>query len=281
MNNFEKLIFFLSARMEEPEAFGWYHFMWLGFVVIAVCFLYNIKNKHNEKQLKIILGIYGIIALIFETLKQLIYSFDYDFATGVAIWDFQWYAFPFQFCTTPIFVSIICLFLKKNKIRDSLLSYVAFFTIWGSIMTMLMPDSCLTTLITGNIHTMWLHFGSFVVSIYLIMSDEVLVAKRNIKGGIITFLIFVLIANTLNITIYNSGILNGEEFNMFYISPYFVSELPVFNIVQEAVIYPVFLFFYTAAIIIGAFVIYGLSYVIKKNIIKSLTAKKEKSYVKN
>ena len=31
-----------------------------------------------------------------------------------------------------------------SKIRDSLLSYMAFITIWGSFTTILLPDSCCT-----------------------------------------------------------------------------------------------------------------------------------------
>lgn len=276
MNFFEKIIFLLSKTMEEPKAFGVYHLIWIGFVAIALFFLYKIKDKHNDKQLKIILGIYGFVAIIFEILKQLIYSFEYNFATGTPVWDYQWYASPFQFCSTPMYVTIICLFLKKNKVRDALLSYIAFFTVWGSIMTILMPDSCLTTLVTGNIHTMWLHFGSFVISIYLIMSNEILIKKDNIKNGFITFTLFVLTANLLNIIVYNMNILNGETFNMFYISPYFISELPVFDTIQKSVPYIVFLSLYVFAITMGASLIYGISYIIKNNIVKLILSKKEK-----
>ena len=156
-------------------------------------------------------------------LKQFIWAVDYDNSTNTFLWDYQWYAFPFQLCTTPIYVSLICLFLKKSRLRDSLLAYIAYTTILGSISSALIPDSLFVSDLLVDIHTMWLHLGSLVVSIYLLMSKEVAVSKRSFRDAILVFISFVVIANVLNILVYNIGILNGETFNMFYISPYFPS----------------------------------------------------------
>lgn len=271
MNSFEKLIYLLQGEMIEPALFGSFHLIWLVLTLIISIILYSIKKKYNEKQLKIVLGTYGIIALILEILKQLIWSFNYDTVTNIVTWDYQWYAFPFQLCTTPIYVSITCLFLKKGKVRDYLLSYMAYITILGSIATMIMPDSCLTTDILVNIHTMWLHFGSFVVSVYLLMTGEVKTNIEELKKAVIPFLILVTVANTMNIVIYNIGILGEETFNMFYISPYFISSLPVFDVIQNHVPYIVYLLTYIWALIIGGFLIHCIFYSIKYIYKKILT----------
>ena len=170
--------------MTEPTAFGWFHILWLVLVAITIFVLYKNKKYYSENQLKKVLGIYGVVALILETLKQLIWAFNYDPITNIVTWDYQWYAFPFQLCTTPIFVSIICLFLKKGNIRNNLLSYMAYITILGSISTMLIPDSCFVSDILVNIHTMWLHLGSFVVSVYLLMCGEVKINLKALKSAI-------------------------------------------------------------------------------------------------
>lgn len=268
MNCFEKFLYFLQGEMNEPTAFGCFHILCLILLGIAICFLYKIKNKHNEKQLKIVLGIYGVMALILETLKQLIWAFNYDAVANTITWDYEWYAFPFQLCTTPIFVSIICLFLKKNTLRNYLLSYMSYITILGSISTMLLPDSCFQSDILVNIHTMWLHLGSFAVSVYLLISGEVKINVRSLKNAIITFLFFVCLAEVLNISIYHAGILNGETFNMFYISPYFISSLPVFDIIQQNVPYILYLIIYIVALSLGGFIIYGISKLINNFYIK-------------
>lgn len=268
MNWFEKVLYFLQGEMDTPVPWGWFHWMWIFLVIISLVFLYLNRKKYNEKQLKIVLGTYGIIALILELTKQIMWAFNYDPVTNLVTWEYEWYAAPFQLCTTPIYVSILCLFLKKSKFRNALLSYIAYFTILGSLMTILLPDSCFTSDILVNIHTMFLHCGSFVVSIYLLFTKEVEVKYKNVINGLFVFLAFVFIANSLNIIVYNSGILNGDTFNMFYISPYFVSHLPVYESVQESIPYIFYLMFYIISIFLGADIIYLISLGVKSIIYK-------------
>ena len=275
MNIFEKVLYMLQTEMEEPKAFGWFHWLWIFLIIASLIVLFKNKSKYSNKQLKIVLGVYGIVAFLLELTKQLIWSFNYDSITNVVTWDYQWYAAPFQLCTTPMFVAIICLFLKESKLRNSLLSYIAFTTILGGIVTILIPDSCFTRDIVVNVHTMWLHCGSFVVSVYLLMSGAVKIEKRNLKSALKVFLVFVLIAEVLNISIYNSGILNGEEFNMFYISPYFISTLPVFNTIQENVPFIIYLMIYILAISIGATLIYYIAYFINRKKKQKIISKNE------
>lgn len=264
MNLFEKILLFLQGKMTTPTRFGWFHLMWITLSLLTIFFLYKRKDKHNEKQLKIVLGTYGIVAFILELLKQLIWTFNFDATLNLVTWDYNWYAFPFQLCTTPIFVTLICLFLKPSKFRKSLLSYIAYITILGSITTILMPDSCFVEDILINIHTMWLHIGSFVVSIYLLISKEVEVNYKNLIYAIVVFILFAFLANYLNIVIYHSGILNGETFNMFYISPYFISSLPVFDIIQQNVPYLIYLLIYIIGLSIGGTIVHFIALLLQK-----------------
>lgn len=264
MNLFEKILCFLQKEMPEPTPFGWYHLLCIGIMLLFIVILFIRRKKHNDKQLKIVLATYGIIVLVLEILKQLTWSFNYDPITQLITWDYEWYAFPFQLCTTPIYISLICLFLKKGKLRDALLSYLAFFTILGSISTILLPESCFVEDILVNIHTMYLHLGSFVISVYLLFTKEVKLNKKNFISATIVFLSLTTIAEILNISIYHSGILNGETFNMFYISPYFISSLPVFDIIQENVPYIIYLLIYIVALTLGALIIYFISLGINK-----------------
>ena len=72
------------------------------------------------------------------------------------------------------------------------------------------------------------------------------------------------LANLMNIAIYHTPFLNGETFNMFYISPYFKPELPVFDAIYENAPYLVFLFSYILAIILGSYIVQALSEWLKK-----------------
>lgn len=264
MNKMGELLCLLQTEMPEATAWGWFHLMWVALIIVSIFVLYKLKYKYSEKQLKIVVGTYGIVALILEITKQLIWTFDYNAVTNTFSADFQWYAFPFQLCTTPIFASILALFMKRTKVRLSLLSYMAFVTILGSFMTVIIPDDCLVETILINVHTMWLHCGSLVVSIYLLMSSAVEINKQNFKLAIGVFIVFVILAQILNIGVYNSGILGDETFNMFYISPYFISSLPVFDMIQQNVPYPVYLALYVVALSLGAGIVYIIAKIISK-----------------
>lgn len=255
----ENIIKILQLEMETPKPYGWFHLMWIAISFIMIFILYKLRNRYSEKQLKIVLGIYGIIVFILELLKQISWSYNISSNT----WDYSWYAAPFQLCTMPIYVSLICLFLKKSKVRDYLLSFICFYTILGSIATMIMPDTCFVKDILVNIHTMYLHCGSFVLSIYLLI-NEIKPTKENFIGSIKVFIICVIIALILDISFYKLGIIGNETFNMFYISPYFESSLPIFNTIYNNVPYIVFLGVYVGILTLGAYIVYGISKVIKK-----------------
>ena len=266
MNLFEKFLYLLQGNMERPKGYGLFH---LTCILLSIILILILSKDKSGKKVNIVLAIYGIGAFILELLKQLIWSFNYNELTKVVTWDYQWYSSPFQLCTTPIYASIICLIFRKSKIRDYLLPYMSFTTILGGLSTMIMPDGCFTRDILINIHTMYLHCGSFVLAIYLITSGIVKLNNKNLKNAIITFLVFLSVALILDIVVYNSGILNGETFNMFYISPYFISELPVFDVIQQNVPYVLYLFIYIIVMISGTILVYlinlGLKHIFKKN----------------
>ena len=255
----ESIFKILQLEMETPKPYGWFHLMWIAISFIMIFILYKLRYKYTEKQLKIVLGIYGIIVFILELLKQI--SWAYNISSNT--WGYSWYSAPFQLCTMPIYVSLICLFLKKNKVRDYLLSFICFYTILGSIATMIMPDTCFVKDILVNIHTMYLHCGSFVLSIYLLI-NEIKPTKENFIGSIKVFIICVIIALILDISFYQLGFIGNETFNMFYISPYFESTLPVFNTVYNNVPYIVFLIIYIGILTLGAYMSYGISKLIWK-----------------
>lgn len=263
LNPFERLLFALQAEMTRPEPWGWFHIISLLLTASIIACLYTRTPKHSERQLKVILGVYSVVTLVLELGKQLIWAFHYDVATQVVTWDYEWYAAPFQLCTTPMYVCLACLFMKKCALRDSLLSYVAYITILGSVAMMLLPDSCFVSDVLVNVHTTYLHFGSFIVSVYLLMSEEVSITGNALRRAILTFIGFVIFAALLNECVYRSGILKGETFNMFYISPYFSSELPVFSNIQPVVPSPLFITLYVVALSLGGFLICNIAFLLK------------------
>lgn len=254
----KSLLLFLQAEMTEPTPWGWFHILWL---ILSFCAIMTLcyGKEHTESEQRKVLFVYGFVALLFETTKQIIWTYTYDATLNIFTTDYQWYAAPFQLCSTPMYVALICSIIKSGKLRDALLSYMSFVTILGGFMAMILPDSCFTSDVLVNIHTMWLHCGSFVVSVYLIKTRASTINTTHLFRAICAFIMFVLTALFLNVIVYHSGTLNGETFNMFYISPYFISELPVFDTIQKSAPYPLFLATYITAISFGATLIYWIA----------------------
>ncbi len=247
-SNLIKLVVALQYEIERPKSWHAFHLVWFALCILAAVLLIRFQPRNREKYLKIILGVYGVIALVLEIAKQVVWSYD-------GSWHYQWYAAPFQLCTTPVFASLIALFLPKCRVRDCLLSYMAFVTVLGSLATAIYPEQCFVRTLLVDIHTMYLHMGSLTVSLYL-LAREVEYSWKSFRGAFAVFLVFVLIAEALNLAVYHSGVLDGETFNMFYISPYFVSSLPVFDLIQQSVPFPVFLLIYLAAFFLGSGVVF-------------------------
>ena len=85
---------------ERPTNYGWYHILWL-IIMIILCVFFSLKfgRKHDEKiDNKVIFGI-GLFLVIIELYKQIFYTLDAH--------RYQWYAFPFQFCSVPMYVALI------------------------------------------------------------------------------------------------------------------------------------------------------------------------------
>lgn len=259
----ERLLLALQIDVNRPKPWGIFHIIALCITFAIIGYLYTRRNHHSEAQLKCVLGVYSIVTLILEIGKQFIWSFHYDSVSNLVTWDYPWYAAPFQFCTTPMYVCLLCLFLRKCKLRNALLSYVAYITILGSIAVMIIPTDCFCSDLLVNVHTTYLHFGSCVVSVYLLMSREVRTHRKALLTAIGTFLVFVGMAMAMNLIVYHADVLNGETFNMFYISPYFTSSLPVFSTIQPMVPYPVFFMMYIATLTLGGVVVYNIAKMIK------------------
>lgn len=259
MNFFEKILKLLDSKMTTPTPYSWFHILFLFLTIIGCIFIVKKGKKLGEKQNRKLLFIFGLIMIIFEIYKQLNYSYNPSNDT----WDYQWYAFPFQFCSTPMYIIFISSFFAPSKFRDKLYAFLSSYSILAGALVMLMPTTVFTSTIGINIQTMFHHGGMVVIGVYLAATNRTNLHKKSILDALPTFLILVSIAFILNISIYKSGILNGETFNMFYISPYFDTSLFIFDKIQPYIPYPIFLIIYIFAFTLGAYLILTLETYIK------------------
>lgn len=238
----------LDTKMPRPMPYGIFHIAW---VLAALLAVFLLRKKTGEQLTERVFAVFGWTSLVLEALKQFSWSFSYN-AQGALVFDYQWYAAPFQLCTTPAFVAALYPFFKSVRVRDALRGYLAYFTVLGSIAVALMPGSIFTDEVLINVHTSFLHMGGLFISLWLPVSGRVK-AKRDFWGGYKVFLFFAGMAFVLNIAVYHLFDLgvSGETFDMFYISPYYISAVPVFSTLDSLLPYPIFLFLYLLAFLIG------------------------------
>lgn len=253
MNFFEKIINGLSGTMPEPGNYGWFHLMFVAFVIIATVLLCYFCRNCSEKTVKRIALISWIVMLVLEIYKQLVFSFEYE--NGVAKWDYQWYAFPYQLCSTPLYVLPFIAFARRGggNLQDACMSYMSTFSLFGGLVVFLYPNDVFVSTIGINIQTMVHHGLQLVLGIFFLVYNR---KKLNIKyflKDIIVFLITFTVALIFNLVFHTFV---NETFNMFYISPYFPCTLPLLEIVYANVPYVVFLLIYFIGFILAAFVVF-------------------------
>lgn len=242
MNFWQNVLAFLDTQMTRPESYGWFHILFLilsiGFGVL-LCLLY--KHGHIKNVKRVLLYV-SIVVIVLEIYKMINYTFSYE--DGIKA-DFQWYAFPWQFCSTPMYVGLLA-GLTRGKLHDSLCSYLATFALFAGVAVMVYPNDVFIGTVGINIQSMICHGSMISIAIFLFYTNHVQTKLKTLLYAIPVFATTVSIAAILNEVIYYSGVLDAqsETFNMFYISRHFDSTLPVYSIVHNSVPFPINLIIY-------------------------------------
>lgn len=254
MNPFEQFLFFLSAEMERPVSYGWFHLTFMGIVLAAAVFLCLKFRDATPKQEKIILlSVWGVIAVL-EVYKQLQFSVNF---TDPVSWDYQWYAFPFQFCSTPLYLLPFAALVRREKLRDGIRMFLACFSLFAGLAVFVYPNDVFVQTIGINIQTMVHHGSQVAVGIWL--GVRLLRERRYTLHGFFracgVFFTTAAIALTLNLC---APLFTDETFNMFYIGPRFPCTLVILDGIYASVPYPVFLALYLLGFCLAAGLIFGI-----------------------
>lgn len=265
MNWFEKFVAAISGTMTEPTMYGWFHLLFVGLIIVGTVILCWRAKNVNDKVFRRIVLICWIVMVVLEIYKQVVFSFDVD--TGK--WDYQWYAFPYQLCSTPLYVLPFVIFLKECKVRDACIAFMSIFSLFGGLVTVVYPSTVFVETIGINLQTMIHHGLQIVLGIYFIVYNRHKLSIKYYLSALYVFLVVSAVAMLLNLTI--PKFINGETFNMFFISPYFECTLPVLMIFYPPTVpYIIFLLIYIIGFAIAGIAVYYIQY----GIVKLCTKKK-------
>lgn len=265
MNFFEKFLYTFQNTMATPQIFGWFHILWLLIITTAITLIIIFRKRINEKDVRYTILTIGILLILFETMKQLIYSFNWNANTQTSSWNYQWYAFPFQFCSTPMYIMLAAGLSKKNLFRESLYAYLGTFALFGGLSVMFYPGDVFCSTIFINIQTMFWHGSMVVVGILLWVTNSIQIKQKTLIKASCVFAVMLAIAMALNyIWKFAGGLETGQTFNMFYISPFDNCTLPLLSIIYSNTPYIVFLLCYVFGFVLIAYLIILIAMAINK-----------------
>lgn len=242
----------MDTSMERPTLYGWFHLFWFILSIAAAVLLCYTHKKGDDARVRKVVFFTAVTVIVLEVYKLINYSFSYE--NGISF-DFQWYAFPWQFCSTPMYVGFLTGIFRKGKVHDALNAYLATFSVFAGACVMFYPSTVFIDTIGINIQTMVCHGSMITVGVYLLYSGYVKLEQKTILKAIPVFAVAVLIAVILNEVAYYTGLLETDTFNMFFISQYCEPSLPVYSLVQQTVAYPWCLIIYISAFSLASYLI--------------------------
>lgn len=257
MTGFEKLIYSLSERFEQPpKLYGTWHIVSLVLTLAVTVFLVAMFKDCSDETLRRVLLVLWLTLLFFEVYKQFAFALQTDGAT--AEWKYNWHSFPFQFCSTPLYLLPIIIFAKEGRFRNAIVAYMVTFSLFAGLIVMVYPGDVFTFIIGVNVQTMVHHGLQLAIGIFLVAHNRHHLNKRFFAWSMMVFTVFAGIALLLNTVMHYAK--PEVEFNMFFISPFQPCTLPVLSAIYPLVPYPVYLLMY----VLGFALVSALVYTIEK-----------------
>lgn len=260
MEFWRKVLEIMDADMTTPTMYGWFHILFFALSIAAailLCFLYKKGYITNVRRVVLIVA---ITVIVLEIYKQINYSFSYS--DGIAF-DYQWYIFPWQFCSTPMYIGLLA-GLTKGKFHDYMCCFLSTFAVFAGAAVMFYPGDVFIGTIGINIQTMICHGSMITVGIFLFYTNHVKAEWKTLFKAIPVFAGCVTVAVILNEVGHAVGLTEDHFFNMFYISRHEDGHLPVYSSVQEVVPYPWCLILYLIGFTAAAGIMLLLAMGIKK-----------------
>lgn len=247
MNEWLSALMKMTAwEMEKPKAYGPFHIIFTVIGLVISIFLARKFRNVGEKGNRIILFSTGAFLLITEIYKQLFYYYYIGGGT------YQWWIFPFQLCSVPMYLCLIAAFLKPGKIQSGMYHFMTTFNLLGGIMAFIEPSGIVHEYWTLTIHAFLWHMMLIFIGAYLIASGRFAKTRKEYLSAMIVFLVLALIAFCINLLFWD---VSGGSINMFFVGPA-DSTLVIFETISQKFGWYVSTALYIPVVCLGAFLIY-------------------------
>jgi len=250
MNRIIELIY---KEVENPPAFGAFHLICIGIIILITCLLIHRFKDCDDKTFRKLIWISWAILIAFVIFKQLVFS--YTPSTGK--WEYKWYILPFQFCSSPIYVFPLIASLKDSKCRDALIGFASFFIFFAGVAVYIYPNGLWAPWMSINIQTMIHHGIQIAMGLFIAFHERKKLSYRLYVKSMHVFMAFCSMAMIINEICYRT-LGPSCEVNMYFISPHFRCTLPVLSSIQASAPYIVFLLAYIVGFFIAGYAMYWI-----------------------
>lgn len=252
MQFLESILHYTKIYYEKaPENYGRLHIAFLILMVSLSVFLCLKYKDCNDKKIRSILLPIWLTMVALEIYKNLYMSVSFKGST--ATWEYPPYIFPFQFCSTPLYILPLVVFLKEGKVRDACMAFSCTFALFAGIAVYAYPGGIFIRDVTICIQSLIHHGLQMASGIFIFAYCRKKMSIKFFASGVICFFALASVAMALNLSVHPFV---ERTFNMFYISPYHRSSLPVLHEIYPLVPYPVFLLIYLIGFSLAASIVF-------------------------
>lgn len=205
-----KFLQWTAWAMEKPVAYGAFHLTFF-FVGLALSLLgaYLLRNAGERANRAVLLTV-GLVLLVSEVYKQLFYTYILGKGT------YQWWIFPFQLCSVPMYFCLFLPFLKEGKLRQCCFDFLLAFNLMGGFLAFIEPSGLVHEYWTLTLHAFSWHMLLVFVGLYLGFSGRAGRKLRDFRNAVVVFILCCAVAFAINLALRQ---VSGGAVNMFYVGP--------------------------------------------------------------
>ena len=253
-------------RMEAPHMYGVFHIAAVIIVVIAAIAGAAAVSRRKSSVIRT-LAVTGWVLAAMELYKQLFLCF---IVNGGA---YDWWDFPFQLCSVPMYMCILLPVLehgrdyssqtiaanRTNPVFSAILTFLATYTFVGAAAALAVPEDFMRSYVSLTLHGFIWHGILLFICLTVVFSGIADLSWRGFRRATMLFLGLCVIAVVINVlaepvmaSAHAAGLVPNQYAAMFYLNPFHLSPQPVVGTVQKSAGIPVGLALYVLTIILSA-----------------------------
>lgn len=160
----------------------------------------------------------GVFLAVSETYKQLFLYFIIQHRT------YDWWFFPFQLCSLPLYLCLLLPFLKNARLKAVLYTFMQDFNLMGGIAALLVPEGFTGIHWSLTLHGYLWHITLILIGLLIFLTRRADFTRGGFARTLPLFWACCGIATLINLLAPGHG-----QADMFYISPYYPSTQILFH----------------------------------------------------